>query len=594
MATQYEPINLTEHGRGMVTVEEPNLIPDAGVVLSVNEDIGTKGSFGPRKGSALIGVENTGNGKILSETSMRLRAGDEIQVRVRQDDDLDKSVVEWYNSRTNTYNLFIDSLTQSLRMIFIPWNTSSEDRLYMCNGTDNWHKWKGIISYIDSNDATTLTLESTADFPASGNVWINGVSYAYTAKSATQLTGLVGLPAFAVDTGVALAAESVAGMSSFKSNKAIGYAGRLWVAIGTGLFYSKSGNPEDFTYSTPRVVGDGGVEDFPEGGGTITGLAVRDDVLIIMKPDILRTFQFDRTDVANEFPVSKPLGYSYDIGPASFHSVTTYLKEVFHVSRKAGLRQLTNVLSASSTAQAAFDILDLYEDIRNTLTNTDFGDAVTVVYEEKVLVAFKETSASAGNDLVLVKDRKTGGLGIYRGWFVNSWTIRAGKLYYGSSISPNSYECFSGWSDVDNPINVRRITKRFDFGEPSRQKSMGLIYIDGRIGDGTIINVKIRLNENGKRTIIERNIRWDGAYVSPSTTNTLGEWELGINPIGGLLEEDDDLNFFRVYLTVPIKYHYNFDLDITSVENGARYKIITIAPNPRIMKEPNAKLKLSR
>lgn len=593
MATQYEPVNLTDHA-GMVTVEEPNRIADANCVLTVNEDLTTKGSFGPRKGSQRLGNQNTGNGKILSETTMKLRAGTEIQVRTRQDDDNTKSVVEWYNSRLNVWEMIIDSLTQRLRMVFIPWNTSSEDRLYMCNGTDTWRKWKGIVSYVVSNTATTLDVSDATDFPNSGTVWVNSVSYAYTGKVGNQLTGLTALPAFTVDQGVTVAPETIAGMNSFKSNKAIGYAGRLWVAIGTGLFYTKSGNPEDFTYSTPRVVGDGGVEDFPEGGGNITGLAVRDEVLIIMKQDILRTFQFDRSDVLNEFPVTKPLGYSPNIGPASFHSVAGYLKEVYYVSKKGGLRQLTAVIAATNaTTQTSFDVVDLFDDILNSLTDVDFTDAATVVFEDNILVACKETSSSTGNDIVLYKNRKTGAIGIIRGWNVNTWTIREGKLFFGSSVEPNSFQAFIGWTDNGGPISSRRITKRYDFGEPARKKEMSLIYIDGYIGDGTIIKVKVRLNEKGKRSIIERNIRYNGSYVSSGISNTLGEEQLGINPLGGTLAEVDDLNFFRVYLTVPIKYHYNYDLDITSEVPGARYKICTIAPNPKLQKQPDAKLKLS-
>jgi len=589
MATKYDPVDIVNHGRGMVTVEEANRIPDDACVYSQNEEIGSGGAFGPRKGCSIHGQRTSTDGKILSTTTMRLRSGFEIPLRLRVDA-TPKGILEWYNVYNNSWELLVDNLSATARVFFLPWNTSSEDRVYCNNGVDDVIKWKGITSRVVSNTAVTLDVVDATDFAATGTVVVDGTQYAYTGKAGNQLTGLVGLPAFAVDKGVAMVATTIPAM--YKSNIGIGYASRYWIGIGTGMFYSKAGNPEDFTYSTPRVVGDGGVEDFPEGGGSVRGFGVRDEKLVIMKPDILRTFEFDRSDVANEFPVSKPLGYSYDIGPYSSFSVTGELKEVYYVSRKGGLRQLTAALTAAGQPTQALDVLDLFEPIRPTLKDLDFTDAACVVFEKKILVACKSSSDVTNNDIILFRDTKTNGIGFYTGWQVNDWFIYGGSLYFAGSSEPNTFKCFDGYVDDTGPITVTRRTKRYDFGAPSRQKEAGLIYIEGLIGDGTDIEITIRLNENGEKSTSLKTIEWDGAYVIRNQPNTMGSAALGTQPLGGTIEGAEELNTFRVYLTLPVMNHYNMDLIIQSTSLGGRYKILTISPNPKLQEEPPANLKI--
>lgn len=598
MATDYKPLGQSSFGKGMINVLEPTDIPDDACVYAQNVEIGTNGAISPRKGCSLHGNRTTGDGRILGTFVAKLRSGDEIPIRHRSDPTNNKSVLDWYNPQLNEWELLFDPgapLNVDARMGFVQWNTSSEDRTYMCNGVEAYIKFLCITNYVVSNTATTVTLNDASDFPSAGDVIIDGVVYAYSGKSTNTLTGLVGVPALTAGEGVAISPTNPSiATAPPRSNVLIAHASRLWVGKNSTMAYSKTGDPEDFGAATPRVPGDGGIEDFPEGGGDITGFASRDELLIVMKNDIIRTFQFDQKDIStNEIPVSRPLGFSSNIGPRSFSSVTTLLKEVFYTSRRYGLRQLTQTINAAAnSSNPALDIVPLTDAILPITKGLDFGDGVSAAFDEKILAACKSDPLNTGNDLIVVYDFRVKGIVLYRGWNVGGFYEYNGDLYYGSSTEPNCFKCFDGYSDDGGPLEIIYKTKRWNYGAPAMRKSTPLIFINGRIADGTDIEVVTDLDEDGTTKQVPKTIEWDGEYVSESAPSTLGSEELGLSPLAGAVDEHEELNPFKVYLTMPISYHYNMQMTLRCTSPGARFKIYTLAPNPAAHREPPAARKI--
>lgn len=584
----------------MQTAVEPTDIDDAGCLYGQNVDIGSGGAFGPRLGCSLHGDRSTANGRILSTFTAKLRNGTEIAMRVRSVPDSTKAVIEWYNSTANAWELLFDpgtALDQTARMGFVQWNTTATDRTYMCNGIQAWIKWTNITSVVVSNDAVSVTLASGTNFAASGSVIINSTVYSYSGKSSNTLTGMTIVGTFAVNEGVAVVptnpSMAVNSGSVVLTNVFIAHLSRLWLGKNSVMTYSKTGNPESFQFNTPRIPGDGGTEDFPEGGGDITGFARRDDVLIVMKKDVLRTFKFDQTDVStNEIPVSQPLGFASNIGPENFASLTSQLKEVFYTSQRYGLRQLTQILNATGSVNPALDILPLNDDIAPTVKNFDFGDSVAAAFDQKILSACKSDADATANDLIVVYDFRSKGNLIYKGWDVNDFYELDGELYFGSSTEPNCFKCFDGYTDDGGPIESIYNTKRWDFGEPALRKYIPLFYIEGRIGDGTEIEATINLDDEGSTQQIVKTISWDGDYVTANVVGSLGAEELGIEALGGTIEAGEDLNKFRVYLTLPVTAHYNVEVIIRCDSLGGRYKVSALAPNPSALREPSSAKKL--
>lgn len=375
------------------------------------------------------------------------------------------------------------------------------------------------------------------------------------------------------------------------SNILHAHLARLYVGKGSAFVYSISGSPEDF-----RITGNpgsGGIEDFPEGGGDITGLSSKGKWLVIKKKNIIRNFSLDQSALADpEFPVSEILAQASNIGPLSQASIATWLKEVYYVSQQYGLRQLTQVLAATDSAQPLLDILPLADMIRRTVANFDSSDAAAAAFDSKVFSACKSDDDQAGNDVIVVYDFRTKGFVLYKGWNVNDFFIYQDELYFGSSTEANCFKCFDGYTDDGGPIEVQIKTKQYDYNEPSFKKEDNLIFMDGRIGVGTEINVTIDLEIDGDLKQIEKTIESDGDYVQESQGGDEGEEELGLTELGGPSDEDDDLNPFKVNMTLPITNHYNFSLNISSVSDGGRFEINSIASNPTAQKEPAAASKI--
>lgn len=672
MATQIHPVTQQSFVRGMLTVVKDSQIPDNGLAYIQNADVGIDGGISSRPGCSLMGDRLTSDGRILSGFTCLLRDGSEIPIRLRSDQDNDKAVLEWFNPDYDSNGLWENlfdptpSLDPDTRMGFRQWNTTPEDRVYMCNGLQAYIKWTCITSVVVSNDAASVTLADGSAFPASGTVRINGASYTYTGRTGNQLTGMTIVGTFTVNQGVAIiptnpimqataavtitiATPAVVTLSShglvagdivrFGTTGALptgitagteyyvissgltsgafefstqpggaavntsgGQSGthyltiplsnvlhvhqsRLYVGKGSAFLYSNSGLPEDFRATGSP--GGGGIEDFPEGGGDITGFASKSGKLIVLKKNVLRTFSLDQNALADpEIPNSEILGFASNVGPSGFSSVTGWLKEVYWQSPKYGIRQLTQILAASESAQPILDILPIADEIRPTVADFDVSDAASVAFDSKILAAAKTDENQAGNNIIVVYDFRTKGFVLYRGWNVNDFFIYNDELYFASSTEPNCFKCFDGYVDDGGPIEVVIRTKNYDYGEPSFKKENDLIFCDGRIGEGTNIDVAISLSTDGSIKEITKTIRSDGDYVQQTSDGTLGDEDLGEDELAGPSDEDDGLNPFKVNMTLPVSSHYSFEVEFRCDILGGRFEINSIASNPTAQKEP--------
>jgi len=601
MNIAYEPQEFNSFGGGMNTVDEADKIKDDECVYAQNIDLSSAGAIGPRKGRTLFGNNTSGNGEILGAAVAIRRDGTQIPLRVRD------TVLEWYESSDESWNTLATGLTDNLKYGFANYVTSTYDRIYIGNGVDTNQKWNTATTVLTADVATIDTIinvTSTTGFDNSGSIIIEGDTITYTGKTSTTFTGC-GSIATAHASGKGVAQIPASASSVEKGNILFVKDWRLTVA-GTPtkeptMTMSSANNPEDFTESSPRVVGDPTIEDFPEGGGAITSIHEHDKWWIIFKEDTIRLFTLDiSTDAGGaggdaEVPITKAVITAPGLGAINHYGTTGGDNDVFYVSRNGGLRSLTQVLQADSSSLKMVDLTDI---IRPTVKNYNFENAASIFFDKKIFVACKRSDESVTNDIVIVYDLRTGGIVVYTGWNVSCWFIYERNLYFGSATDPNTYRAFDGYVDYYREDTETAVTsvwrsKRFNFGKASKQKEADLVYIEGLISPDTNLEVMIRYDEEGSRTSVTKNIMGTGSYVVQTPVNMLGINELGDEPFSGTIEDVNDLGKFRVYLTMPnTSSFYNADIQITSEVVGARWKITNLAVNPIIQGEPPAHLKL--
>jgi len=586
---ELENLKMINLWRGMYTSKLATQIPDFYLANMLNCSCSDLGGIAPYKQYSKFANELTGVGRIISSFTLYTSIGGEIPVRVRDDDTY--THLEWYNAVAGVWETLLPNLTTGKPMAYADYNTATQDGVFMCNGVMNYSFWKKAIGSVDSNTATVITLNETASTQGfasgGGTVIVNGTEYAYGGISGKTLTGLTGLPAFDVNEGVAEAVDDATYSAVTKFDILAVGDGRVWGAVSTNvrLYYSQVGVGSNFTAST--TPDDPGFRDFIEGEGSLTSLAFIRENCIVFKNDLVQLYKLDYPSSTTRVSISKPLRQGDSVGAVNHQGTITVGISVFYTTKNGGIKSVS--LSEDTDG---FNFEDITDNIRPTLKDGVFTSARSIYFEkEKVmLMAFKKDSGSSQNDRVVavefVKDTNeqwSRSLGILD-WTVGDWFKYGGDLYFGSSFEPNCFKAFDGYQKgtADTPFTALFTTKRYKFSDSSvMQKDLDYLVVTGWILSGKL-NFQLEYNYLGSMAHLEATFDpvVDTQYIIQPDVNVIGAFAMGSEPIGGTLNEIDELNYFQIFFTLPEKHHpQDVQLTCYSDEAGARWKISEIGFN---------------
>lgn len=515
-------------------------------------------------GYSLIGSRNATAGEITSQYTYNRNDGQKRMVRVR--DDGATGVLEWYDKTNDRWYTLLAGLTTGKIMDFVEFNTSlsgKENQMIFCNGVENMSVWTGATTRLTAAvlaGATSIPVESTDDFPATGTIIYNGTEIAYTAKDATSFTVASAHASAGANDGVAQAADDSTYSAITKGNILLSAKDRLWIAgqpaAPSALDYSDEGDAFTFTGGANRS--DSGTEDFFNLGGKITGLSEKEDEIIVIGEDGADGFSFSYPTDATKAPIFREIFRATGQGCLSAKSVFKVNNEVYFAN-KNGIAAIGDLEGSEKVIQKS-----ITRDILPTLKQYDFTEATAIYFDKEsiLLMACKSSSDFAGNDVVI-------GLEFYRDkdgvdrialtkfdWPVADFSILDDELYFGSSLEQNSFKGFDTYQNDGSPRNIKYVTKRFDFKDPFQEKGARIAAVRGYLKDGTNISVKVLYNA-GFAGEINKTIESTGAYVSQNVLNTIGAFALGTNPIGATLAEVSELKRFLVYLDLGVDYAWN-------------------------------------
>lgn len=568
---------------GLFTLKGSHLIGDNFLANSLNISV-SDGSISPFKMYSLFANRlTTGADKQIVNTFTTVRAdGTEIPLRVR--DDGSNTHIEWYNSTDNAWDTLLPNLTTAKIPTFADFNTSTQDEVWWCNGTENMTLWDKVFSTVASNTATVITLNedaATAGF-SSGTVIVNGTEYSYTGVSGNDLTGLSGLPTFSADEGVAHAADDSTHSALTKYDILLSADGRMWGANSEGvtLAYSKVGDATDWTAgSTPSAAGS---IDLVEGEGGITNLKAIKKNIFVFKRDLVSLYNLEYPSSTTRVETLDELRRGDSNGCVGKLAAVKTGQTIFYTTPKGGVKEIT-----LSEQHESFDFNDVTDNIRPTIDDGVFTSCAMAYFEKEriILSSFKKNSDSSRNDRViavqLVKDEKNkpyAALGILD-WTVNSWFLYSNELYFGDSFQPNCFKAFDGYSKDGGPFNAIATTKRYGFEKTAiKQKEILYMPVSGWIASGTTIKFELDYDYNGVMSHLTSELAsTESDYIVEPQLNTIGAFEMGTEPIGGTMDDIDELNYFRVFFSLPSNVHpYDIQLTVYSDTEGSRWKIETL------------------
>ena len=195
---------LTQEYKGYVNKPEKTNIDSKYIVEgSKNVMVNVDGSIGSRKGTTVIATDITeeANGTETEKDWLTSR-GDYFTLK-RYDNNLDVIYTEGGVDKIERLHssLTVGDSKGDFAIVFD--KTRVIDKILLATGTHKLYMWTGAFVEVSAYTSTTVTIASGTwgekGFPATGNIVIDGTTYAYTGGYDTAtLTGLTGVPSTVV------------------------------------------------------------------------------------------------------------------------------------------------------------------------------------------------------------------------------------------------------------------------------------------------------------------------------------------------------------------------------------------------------------
>jgi hypothetical protein len=553
------------------------------------------GALEPRFGTQLKGAASSATTPIKSLGRFIPQSGNDILVRSYG------TVLEWYDEGTAKWETLETGFTSGYRFGFemdeisaatsgSP-GTASYSYLYYCNTQEAYSRWAGCVAYISSSTANTITKTGTATwaslgFAATGGLIINGTDYTYTGGAdTTTLTGVTGDP-----TGEAAGSAVTQIPTQYVSNPKgnilhlTDNARMIVTGVPTSpcaIFVSKTNDPTDFTFSSPRVATDGAIINV---GKVIKGLAQLGDKIYWLTKQVIGWIRFTQIaeysagyDVIEIRPECDGGQNGDNVGCVSQLGVLKFDNKVIYISPNGMVKDL------GSLAQHYTYQVDMIGDkIKPTLENAIWDSAAGVVFHNKAYIAAKETSKSSYNDIIFVYDilGKEWEPPYYRN--ASCFLVANDKLYYGSSTNAEVYELEVDGIYTDNygassiyPVTSVAYSWRENFDMPADVKKLNQVYLEGEIKKGTSFTISILINEDGYSGTITGTISsTDTDIIFTAQDNNIFAVKTLSSSLLGTNRTSSGLSYFRLYLDVisPV-YFYNLQWKYYSSGDGYYWKI---------------------
>lgn len=577
-------------GAGLMTTPEYDGVdmPDNALVVADNIDYDVKNSIAPRSGTTILGTESVLLNPVQSLHTSKSLHGRELMVRTST------TTMEWWNSVDSSWDILDKGYTNNQQFTFVDGNTSGEDEMYtyFSNGTEGIRRFRVAFGTIASNNSTSITLNSISDFTTaaeqgfdtSGTTTINGIDYAYSSRSGLTLGGMSGVPALSVNEGVISTVETKGFTDAPTSSVAMVIKDqRLYAAYDNSVFCSAIDDFKNFSFSSPRVAGEGEIIIFPEGGDKITALGIRPDYVAVMKRDYIGSLSFkDYSENLSDIPTVKTIETSYKIGAVNQRSLVQNNYQVFFPNNG------NEILRVTRLEQKDYDETDnIAFRIKPTLENYTFSQSAASYFDDRVFSAVSYNGSF--NDEIIVYDIPFNRIQKFTGINANSFTVYDGKLYYGDSLSENVYQLFyDDYSDNLNPYSTNWKTKWYNFGAPANWKEVGWVFVEGFINSNTSLSFKINLDDGGSLISKTVSIVGTGDYVAKTTSSGFGTNPFGLSNFSDSSGSAENLKHFVGFINTSdlfSKKFRNIQFEGETSGSGQNYRITKIIPYINILPE---------
>lgn len=507
------------------------------------------------------------------------------------------------------WETLMDSLT-SVNLIFDPYwdDTEKIDRLLWCDGSTNLYDWSGGTAILSSISAGTVTLQGTKTFGQKRFLTTNtrairikddnGVWHrtAYTGgESTTTLTGLdTDLTGFPFTGGNNLIVQEVIIRanqpdSGFKTDfiKVIENQVLAGSRTSNKIYLSKTTSVTDYTFSTPRAVGEGALFTLDGPGRAVESL--RGDIIMFAGESLIYKTQFQQITVGVDLAETIKV----------VRLKTTSRQSAIHQNLLANIGNglvwigNDNVLYEMTDATLAYnpDLRAISDTVKPNFDATDFtgghllfnnprlyisapASAVDYIYEFRLVSQTSLAAAIGNNDGSLSRE-----------WFwqppmnipASRWAIIDSVIHAHSSATNETYKLFDGYNDNGQAIHSVMVLARWNGGVREQVKNLTELFNEGSISGNTKIGVQYSFDKDGgEQENVNKII--DSAYEN-MLFSMMQDPSLGNNPLGDLslsgdVDNSDNIMHFRVIDDINVQEFFDYSVKFETNDVDYRWEIM--------------------
>ena len=572
---------------------------DVGVLVdgSQNVLINDAEKIETRAGYTLQSAEDTSGNPIESSFDWQTSgfAGSEQVFSVRSyDDELEVYLGTVDGVAINAWKRVADSWS-AVDFIYAPWWDTSEtlDLLLFVNGDSNIYAWGGGVAVADSTTSNTITKKGTSTwaenrfFTTANQTLVNlstGNEHTYTGgEGTTTLTGLNNTTG--ISDGDILVQKVITNSnkpaSGFKNDVIKVNLNQLWVGSNSDkeVYVSKDSDYTDFTFSSPRVPGDGALLTLD---GICRGFAVfGEDTIVFAGRDLIYKSQFDQLDVSGTLTETlkvRRIKTTAEMAAQSQRVIAEIGDAVAFLTFEPELRLLSDIEEIESP-----QIRTISDPIRPDFDAEIFTNSSLKYYKNRLYL-----SAPANSKVYIHEFRENTDGNLVRFWQppqvlpVREFAIINNAIHGHSNADAETFKLFNGTDDNDIPFVAKMAHSYNNFGDRVNCKEFDEWFLEGYISRNTEVKVTFNYDYEGstqQRVIIVKATTDAIIFEDPDGAGILGQLTIGGGAIGGGDSEVDDKPKFAAIITLPPINFRELQVIYETAEQDEQFELLAHGPN---------------
>lgn len=559
-------------------------------------------------GYTRLGAGNTALTAVRNANTWHTSSGPIWPIRM-YDDELEVYIGTLDGTVVNAWTRVIASLSTAEIVRFATWFDTTEniDLLLFVQGDDDVREWNGAIAIVSGITGTTITKTGTTTyaqnrFYTTRNKTVTcvrtGTDYTYTGgETSTVLTGIAdtaGLIAgdilvqkVIVDTNTVAADRTNHTIYSFENQICLGSEDDEEVYI------SQNDDWDDFTYSSPRLAGEGGLLTLDANAKAFFSLG-RYLVVSAGRSSFFRA-NYEEITVGSTLAETlrvKKLDAGVDQAVFSQETLVQVGNAVIYLSHEPALRIIDNPENLDG-----IDPKTLSNPIKPDFDDETWTNACALWYKNAYYLSAPTNSHVYILEFVEDADGK-----LRRFWQapqvlpVRPFSIIDGNLYGHSNDVPESYRLFIGTSrivaggDADVvadkiPINAIAKFAYNTYGDRANLKTFDEYYVEGEITPSTTdLLLTLNYDFDGATQVLEKTINGSDEDILEGVVgqSSLGQVSLGQNPLGGLLNPPADARKFRVIFEIAREDFHEIQAVFSVNEVDRYFAVISHGANAKL------------